>query len=147
MLDVFQSLVGPIIWICVCGFAVAVGGRAEKNVGAALIVAWLTTLIADRNLSVVDNRVIAYFLIDLSLAGWILVQMFRHGESWIPWAAGFQAIVVLVHLVTLLNVDIGQLAHFSAQFVGTYGVLICLAIGAFWSWQVREALRPGDGEL
>jgi len=144
---VFQSLIGPIIWISVCGFAVAVGGRAEKNVGAALIVAWLTALIADRNLSVSDTRVIAYFLIDLSLAAWILFQMFRHAETWIPWAAGFQAIVLLVHLVTLLNLDIGHLAHFSAQVVGTYGVLACVAIGAFWSWQTREALRSGDGEL
>lgn len=143
----FQSLIGPIIWISVCGFAVAVGGRAEKNVGAALIVAWLTTLIADRNLSSVDDRVIFYFIIDLSLAGWILIQMFRHSEGWIPWAAGFQAIVVLVHLVTLFNVEIGRLAHFSAQIVGTYGVLVCLAIGAFWSWQTREALRSGEGEF
>jgi hypothetical protein len=147
LLDVFQSLIGPIIWICVCGFAVAVGGKAEKNVGAALIVAWLTALIADRNLSVSDTRVIAYFIIDLSLASWILFQMFRHGESWIPWAIGFQSIVLLVHLVTLLNLDIGRLAHFSAQFVGTYGVLACVAIGAFWSWQTREALRARDGEL
>lgn len=143
----FQSLIGPIIWICVCGFAVAVGGKAEKNVGAALIVAWLTSLIADRNLFVVDDQVIAYFVIDLALFGWILFQMFRHGETWLPWAAGFQSIVLLVHLVTLVNVDIGQFAHIGAQILGTYGVLVCVAIGAFWSWQTREALRSGDGEL
>lgn len=142
----FQSLIGPIIWICVCGFAVAVGGRAEKNVGAALIVAWLTSLIADRNFATLDHQVIAYFVIDLALFGWILLQMFRHGESWITWAAGFQAIVLLVHVVTLVNVDIGQFAHIGAQILGTYGVLVSLAIGAFWAWQLREALRPRDGE-
>jgi hypothetical protein len=146
LLDVFQSLIGPIIWISVCGFAVAVGGRAEKNVGAALMVAWLTALVAGRNLSFLDQLAIAYFIIDLALACWILFQMFRHNEAWIPWAAGFQAIVVLVHLVTLVNVEIGQFAHISAQIVGTYGVLVCLAIGAFWSWQLREALRPQDGD-
>ena len=47
----------------------------------------------------------------------------------------------------LVNVEIGQFAHISAQIVGTYGVLVCLAIGAFWSWQLREALRPRDGDL
>ena len=147
MLDVFHTLIGPIIWICVCGFAVAVGGRAEKNVGAALMVAWLTALMADRNFSYLDYRAIAYFVIDLTLACWILFQMYRFNDSWIPWTAGFQAIVVLVHLVTFVNVDIGQIAHISAQIVGTYGVLVSLAIGAFWSWQLREALRPRDGEL
>lgn len=147
MLDTLFSQIGAILWLGVCAFALLKGDRPERFTAGALVVAWLATLAVHRD-TVLTSVPIPVMLIDVVLLVLLIGLSWRTDRSWPVWAAAFQSIIVLVHIVTLIDFRIRAIAYLSAQTVGSYGLLACLAIGTFLAWQTREALRsPDDEEL
>lgn len=145
MLDTLFSQVGAVLWLAVCAFALLKGDQPERFTAGALVIAWLATLAVHRD-TVLSSVPIPVMLIDVILLVLLIGLSWRTDRSWPIWAAAFQAIIVLVHVVTLIDIRIRAIAYLSAQTVGSYGLLICLAIGTFMAWQTREALRPIDEE-
>ena len=79
---------------------------------------------------------------------WRDSQLSSAARAWPIWAAGFQSITVLVHIVTMIDLRIRAIAYISAYTIGSYGVLICVAIGAWQAWRLRQLVRsPEDGVL
>ncbi|WP_051257193.1 hypothetical protein [Brevundimonas aveniformis] len=146
MLDTLYSQLGAIVWLGVCAFALLKGDKSERMAGGALVIAWLATLAVHRDTNL-TSVTIPVFLIDMALLALLIGLSWRSDRNWPVWAAAFQSIVVLVHVVTLVDLRIRAIAYLSAQTVGTYGVLICLAVGTFWAWQTREAIRPREDDL
>jgi hypothetical protein len=85
-------------------------------------------------------------VIDALLLAFLIIMSWRSDRNWLIWASAFQSIIVLVHVVTLFDLRIRAIAYLSAQAVGSYGLLVCLAIGTFWAWQIREAIRPREDD-
>lgn len=146
MLDTLYSQLGAIVWLGICAFALLKGDRPERMAGGALVIAWLATLAVHRDTNL-TSVTIPVFLIDVALLALLIGLSWRSDRNWPVWAAAFQSIVVLVHVVTLVDLRIRAIAYLTAQTVGTYGVLICLAVGTFWAWQTREAIRPREDDL
>ena len=144
-MDTLFSQVGAILWLAVCAFALLKGDQPERFTAGAVVIGWLATLAVHRD-SVLSGVPIPVMLIDVMLLVLFIGLSWRTDRSWPVWAAAFQAIIVLVHIVTLIDIRIRAIAYLSAQTVGSYGVLICLAIGTFVAWQTREAIRPREGD-
>ena len=148
LLDTLYSQIGAALWLGVCAFALLKGDKAERIVSGAVVIAWLATLSAYRDTVPLgySSTAWAVMAIDALLLALLVVMSWRTDRSWLIWAAAFQSIIVLVHVITLLDIRIRAIAYLSAQTVGSYGVLVCLAIGTFWAWQTREAIRPLEDE-
>lgn len=148
MLDTLYSQIGAILWLGVCAFALLKGDQPERVAGGALVIAWLATLAVHRDTVPIGyaSTALLVMAVDVGLLLLLLGLSWRTDRNWPIWAAAFQSIVVLVHIVTLVDLRIRAIAYLSAQTVGTYGVLISLAIGTFWAWQTREAIRPRDDD-
>ena len=141
MLDTIFSQDGALLWLALCAFALLKGDQPERFTAGAVIIAWLATLAVHRD-TVLAGVPIPVMLIDVLVLVLLIGLSWRTDRSWPVWAAAFQSIIVLVHIVTLIDIRIRAIAYLSAQTVGSYGVLICLAIGTFMAWQTREAIRP-----
>ena len=144
MLDTLFSQIGAVLWLGVCAFALLKGDGPERFAAGALVIAWLATLAAHRDTVPLgyDSTAWVVMAIDAILLIVLIGLSWRTDRTWPVWAAAFQSIIVLVHVVTLIDLRIRAIAYLSAQTVGSYGLLICLAIGTFWAWQTREAIRP-----
>lgn len=145
MLDTLFSQLGALLWLGVCAFALFKGDKPERFAGGALVIAWLATLAVHRE-TIIASVTIPVLLIDMAVLLVLIGLGWKSERNWPIWAASFQAITVLVHIVTMIDLRIRAIAYISAQTVGTYGVLICLAVGTFMAWQVREAIRPREDE-
>jgi len=145
LLDSLFSQIGAVLWLGVCAFALLKGDKPERFAASSMVVAWLATLAVHRD-TLLTGVTIPVLVIDAALFLVMLGLSWRTDRNWPVWAAAFQAIVVLVHVVTMIDLRIRAIAYLSAQTVGTYGVLICLAIGTFWAWQTREAIRPPEND-
>ena len=143
MLDTLFSQVGALLWLGVCAFAIFRGDRLERLAGGALVIAWLASLTtrSDNDLS---GGVWGIMAIDGALLVLLIGLGWKTDRTWPIWAAGFQAITVLVHVVTMIDERIRTIAYVSATTIGSYGVLICIGIGALRAWQVRRPLRKRD---
>lgn len=148
MLDTLFSQVGAIAWLGVCAFALLKGDQPERFAAGALVIAWLATLAVHRETVPMGYASTAglVMLIDVVLLVVLIGLSWRTDRSWLVWGAAFQSIIVLVHVITLVDFRIRAVAYLSAQTVGSYGLLTCLAIGTFMAWQTREAIRPREDD-
>ncbi len=143
MFDTLYSQIAAIAWVSVCAFALIKGEREERIGGGALLIGWLGTMTVQQEIGLARSA-LPVMAIDVVLLLVLLGLSWRSERTWPIWASAFQLITVLVHIVTLADLRIGIIAYLSAVAVATYGLLICLAIGTFWAWQEREAIRPRD---
>lgn len=143
LLDTLYSQIGAVAWLAVCFFALWKGDQPERFGATALLVAWIATLAAHRDtqLDTVHYPVMA---IDAALLLVLIGLSWKVDRAWPLWAAGFQLITVLVHVVTMVDLRIHSIAYLSALTISSYGLLICLGVGTFWAWQEREAIKPPD---
>ena len=147
MLDSLASQIGAIFWLSVCAFAIAKGDRPARLMGGALVIGWLATLTVRS-----DTDLWGAVWMAMGIEVLLLILLIRLGwktdRAWPIWAAGFQSITVLVHIVTMIDLRIRAIAYISAYTIGSYGVLICVAIGALQAWRLRQLVRsPEDGVL
>jgi hypothetical protein len=148
LLDTLYSQIGAVLWLGVCAFALLKGDEPERITSGALVAAWLATLAIHRETvpSGYDSTAVVVMVIDVLLLVFLIIMSWRSDRNWLIWASAFQSIIVLVHVVTLFDLQIRAIAYLSAQAVGSYGLLVCLAIGTFWAWQIREAIRPREDD-
>ncbi|WP_296820011.1 hypothetical protein [Brevundimonas sp.] len=141
MLDTLLDHFASILWVGVCCFALFKGEQTERIGGGALLIGWFATLAIQRT---VDFNAVNWpvMAVDVLLFVILLGLAWKSDRSWPVWGSGFQLIMVLVHIVTATDVRISAFAYQSALAVSSFGLLACLAIGTFWAWQEREAIRP-----
>jgi hypothetical protein len=143
LLDTLPSQIGAILWLSVCAFAIAKGDRPERLMAGALMIGWLATLTV-RSDTDISGAVWMLMGIEVLLLVPLLGLGWKTDRAWPIWAAGFQSITVLVHVVTMIDLRIRAIAYISAYTIGSYGVLICVAIGAFQAWRLRQLMRSRD---
>jgi len=145
LLDTLYSQIGAVLWLGVCAFALMKGDEPERITAGALVAAWLATLAVHRE-TALSSVPMPVMVIDALLLVFLVVMSWRTDRTWLIWAAALQSIVVLVHIITLMDLRIRAIAYLSAQAIGSYGLLVSLAIGTFWAWQIREAIKPREDE-
>jgi hypothetical protein len=50
-----------------------------------------------------------------------------------------QALIVMSHLLTIVDIRPPLAAFYAVINLASYGVLVAIAVGAFWAWQERRA--------
>ena len=110
-----SEFIGYAIYLVVCGFALARGGRSERFM--------------------VENRVrlqapqLGMLAVDIVILAAFLALVMRSGARWPLWAAAFQLDATVTHLVKLIDPTVMGWAYLSAIVFWGYAVLASLLVG------------------
>lgn len=138
-----NSLVLQQIWVAallgVSAYALWRGGRVERIVAVANVVAWCASMLVQNRHNWVDPQW-GVFAVDVAFLGVLLWFVVRSERIWILPAAAFQLLAVITHAGILADKGVRALAYLVALSAWSYLVLITLAVGTHLRW--RLIARP-----
>ena len=130
--------VWAVAMFAVSAFALWRGGRTERAVAVANIVAWIATIVVQNRHNWLDPQwgVFAVDVVFLLLLLWFVV---RSSRLWILPAAAFQLLAVVTHAAILADGGVRAWAYVTALILWSYLVLITLAVGTYTNWRGASA--------
>jgi hypothetical protein len=138
MFDTLYAQVGAALMILVCAFAYLKGDQPERIGAATYALAWLATVFFQDDSDLLRISW-AMFAVDLVVLCVFAGLAWRAGRAWPVWASAFQLLVVVSHVMNFLDLRPSLTAFYTVLNIAGYGILVCLAVGAFWAWQERRA--------
>jgi hypothetical protein len=114
----------------VSAYALWRGGRVERLVAGANILAWLIT-IAVQNRHDWLHPQWGVLAVDLAFLGLLLTLVVRTTRSWVMPAAAFQLLAVVTHMAIMADKGVRAWAYITALILWSYLVLISLAAGTY----------------
>ena len=133
---------GLVALFLACGIAVWRGGDQERRIAAIVAVAWIGSVVVDDDGS---RRVQwAILTVDLVLAVWLLLETVFGRKLWPAFAAAALIMIVMTHVAFAIDPRIVQEGFFSAYYVWSYLVLVCLVVGSLMNRTVRTERRSGS---
>lgn len=122
----------------VCGFALWRGGRPEKLVAVAYLMAWLFTPISHAAHHWVGPQW-GVLVIDGLLLAWLITVALRSDRLWPLFAAGFHLVGVVTHLAMAVDPSVAPLPYYRGLVIWSYLSLVPLALG---TWNVWRSATP-----
>jgi hypothetical protein len=128
--------------LTVCGAALWRGGPDERAAGAALLIAWLVSIVVDSH----QGRTIQWgFLgVDSVLLVVLIIIALQSDRYWPLFAAGFHLLSVMVHVARMADRTLGAWAYISGGVLFGYLAVFALAVGTIAQW--RRSLREPQAE-
>lgn len=143
MLETIAALVGAGVMIAIGLFALAKGGRPERIGAGTMLAAWFLSILSQTYLGY-DAVQWPVFLIDLVVLAVFVALVWKSPRSWPVWAAAFQLLAVASHVMVLLKLRPEISAFYTVLNMSAYGIMIAIAVGAFFAWQERRAVGIDD---
>ncbi len=138
MLDTLPSQIGFLLAALVAGLAFVKGDEPERiGAGAFLLGAFATLLVHDRG--ALEGTRWGVLVVDAAFLGVCVALAWKSRRSWPVWACGFQSLVVMSHVLTLVDPRPPLAAFYAAINLAGYGVLLSIAAGALLAWRDRES--------
>ena len=136
--DTLYSQIGAAVAVLVIGFAFLKGDEPERVGGGAYALGLLASLILqdDARLSGTQWALLG---IDTVMLAAFAGLVWKSRRSWPVWASALQALIVMSHLLTIVDIRPPLSAFYTVINMASYGILLTLAIGTFWAWQERRA--------
>jgi hypothetical protein len=138
MFDTLSTQVGAVLTVLVVAFAFLKGDEPERVAAGGYVVLWFASLLIQNDgasggtqwgLMAIDTIMLAVF------AG----LAWKSRRTWPVWAAAFQSLTVMSHILTLVDIRPPMSAFYAVINLASTGILSVLAIGTFWAWQERRA--------
>jgi len=134
-----HTLVSLILAVLVCGLAMWRGDRSARWVGAAFLADWLGSLLVYRRDPYhADYGILAIDVATLVVFVWISMRTRR---IWTIVASAFMAIIVASHLAVIIDLRVTLGTLFIGMAMWSYGVLACIAFGAWAARRERTHAR------
>lgn len=130
-------------WLSLLALALAVaaawwrGTRADRRSALIIAAAWLASMLVDDD----GSRGVQWgiFAIDLLLVSYLLVEGVFGRRLWPVCAAVAQLFIVMTHVAFLMSPSMIHEGFFSAYYLWSYVVLLCLLVGALTNRRGRNA--------
>ena len=138
MFDTLSTQIGAVLTVLVVAFAFLKGDEPERIAAGGYVVLWFASLLIQNDgasggtqwgLMAIDSIMLAVF------AG----LAWKSRRTWPVWAAAFQSLTVMSHILTLVDIRPPMSAFYAVINLASTGILSVLAIGTFWAWQERRA--------
>ncbi|MBX9802639.1 MAG: hypothetical protein K2Y04_07715 [Caulobacteraceae bacterium] len=138
MFDTLSTQIGAVLTVLVVAFAFLKGDEPERIAAGGYVVLWFASLLIQNDgasggtqwgLMAIDSIMLAVF------AG----LAWKSRRAWPVWAAAFQSLTVMSHILTLVDIRPPVSAFYAVINLASTGILSVLAIGTFWAWQERRA--------
>jgi len=143
---VFETIYSQLVLaaaIIVVGFVFWKGDEPERMGAAAYAMVFLAaTMITDSGSHSVPRW--GVMAIEVVLLVVFIGIAWHSRRAWPVWAASFQALIVTSHALIAANLRPPHNAVAAVINMSNYGLLVALAVGAFWAWQERRAASMGS---
>jgi hypothetical protein len=104
------------------------GGPLERQIALVVAAAWLASALAPLEGRI--NPATTLVVIDVALLLYLLYHAAFSRRTWPIGAAGFQMLIVANHFTFALREALEQWAYFTAYYLWSWGVLVCIAVGS-----------------
>jgi hypothetical protein len=132
-----NSQIWLAVMIAVSAYAFMRGGRPERMVAIANIVAYLAT-IAVQNRQDWFHPQWSMLAVDVAFLALLVGMALMVDRYWLLFASAFQLLGVVTHLAIIADPSVRSLAYLRSLGIWGYMVLVALAVGAY-----GVARRPG----
>jgi hypothetical protein len=119
------------------GFALWKGGWPERIVGAASLVAWVTSLAVLNRRQWLDPQ-LGVLTIDCIYLALLFFLSFTWHRIWLLFATAFQLLGVVIHIASLVDPGVRTLAYLRGLTIWSYLLLLALAVGTWIAMRDRD---------
>ena len=140
VVDSLHQLIGAIVTLIVCGFAILAGGREERAAGVVICLASFATPLVQNLMSDAAVRP-ALVAIDVGLLAFLGLLALRSDRYWPMWAAGFHLMALLAYGAYSMTSQVMTPALFTALNLIAYLVLLALLLGVLGHRRERLSAR------
>ncbi|MBI1686470.1 hypothetical protein [Caulobacter hibisci] len=141
MFTILPTQLGAGAMFVVCGVALWIGGRLERGLAVATILAWVGSAFVE----IQDHSITQWgiFAVDVVYLGVLAGLAVFDRRVWLLFMAAFQLLIVLTHIAFAMDRSLKQWGFFSAYYLWSYAELVAFAIGlAALAWR-RRVRREG----
>lgn len=138
MFDTLYSQIGAAIGVAVVAFAFLKGDEPERVGGGVYALGALASLLLQDDTRLYGPQWGLMGLDAVLLAAYAAVA-WKSRRSWPVWASAFQALIVMVHVMTVVDIRPPLVAFYAVINLATYGILLVLALGVARAWRDRRA--------
>ncbi|HEY9236436.1 MULTISPECIES: hypothetical protein [Phenylobacterium] len=130
MLNSTPERIWAVAMFVVSAYAVWRGGRVERLVAGANVVAWVLT-VAVQNRQDWLHPQWGVLAVDVAFLILLLGLVVRTTRGWVMPAAAFQLLAVVTHMAIMADKGVRAWAYLTALILWSYLVLISLAVGVY----------------
>lgn len=138
MFDTLYSQIGAAIGVAVVAFAFLKGDEPERVGGGVYALGALASLLLQDDTRLYGPQWGLMGLDAVLLATYAAVA-WKSRRSWPVWASAFQALIVMVHVMTVVDIRPPLVAFYAVINLATYGILLVLVLGVARAWRDRRA--------
>jgi hypothetical protein len=139
MLDTIHSQIGVGVTLAVVGFAFLKGDEPERVGGGACALGLLASLLLQD-----DSRLTGpqwgLMAVDVVMLVVYAALAWKSRRSWPVWAGALQALIVMTHVASLVDIRPPLAAFYVVLNAASYGILLALAVGVIGAWNERRVL-------
>jgi hypothetical protein len=128
--------------MAVCLIAVWRGGDEERLAAGGLLANWALSMVVYKSHS--QDTQWAVFAFDASLLALYVWLAMRTRRFWPLFAAGFQVLVVVIHLGRAADAGVSGWAYITGQLILAYLVLFTIGYGAWTAPYYAESTDEPD---
>lgn len=127
MFSILPTQLGAGAMFVICGLALWIGGRLERGLAIATMLAW----VGSAALEIEDHSITQWgiFAVDIVYLGVLAGLAVFDRRIWLLFMAAFQLLIVLSHVAFALDRSLRQWGFFSAYYLWSYAELIAFAAG------------------
>jgi hypothetical protein len=138
MFDTLSTQVGAGLTLLVVAFAFLKGDDPERIAAGGYVLSWFASLLIQSDGSVRGTQW-GLMAIDAVMLAVFIALAWKSQRAWPVWAAAFQSLTVMSHILTLVDIRPPVSAFYAVINLASIGILCTIAVGTFWAWQDRQA--------
>ena len=138
MFDTLSTQVGAGLTLLVVAFAFLKGDDPERTAAGGFVLSWVASLLIQGDGSVGGTQW-GLMAIDAVMLAVFVALAWKSQRAWPVWAAAFQSLTVMSHILTLVDIRPPLSAFYAVINLASLGILLSIAVGTFWAWQDRQA--------
>lgn len=138
MPDTLYGQAGLVVVTLVTLFAFARGDEPERVGAGAYAVAMMATLLVQDD-GPAPGTQWPVMAVDLAMLVVYVALAWKCRRAWPVWASAVQAVILMIHIMTVLDVRPPTAAVFAVMNLGGYLILAALLVGTLQAWGDRRA--------
>jgi hypothetical protein len=139
MFDTLYSQIGAAVGVIVVAFAFLKGDEPERVGGGAYALGALAALLVQEDSQLYGTQWGLLIVETVMLAAYVALA-WKSRRSWPVWAAAFQSVVVMSHVLTAVDARPPIAAFYAVVNLASYAILLALTIGVLRAWRDRREL-------
>jgi hypothetical protein len=142
---VFVNHLPQEIWrtalVATCGFALWRGGRPERIMALAFLIASFSQPLVLNTSNWLDPQW-GVLAVDCALLALLIGLALRTDRTWVLFCSAFQLLSVIIHVAILVDRSVAPLPYRRGLVIWSYLALVTLAWGSWQAWRERQARDP-----